>query len=142
MLSNAYFLAKFRFDTAENEPTQNLQNFRKMHFPKMHFSKMHFSKMLRVSCDFSQQEVRPEAGRPARAARQDGAFAARFSHDCGRHVRGSGTRGLLLPAPVKHGALEARHGHRPPRRLFASAASRGQRERSVKIKLKIKNNLF
>ena len=27
MLSNAYFLAKFRFDTAENEPPKNLQNF-------------------------------------------------------------------------------------------------------------------
>ena len=38
MLSNAYFLAKFRFDTAENEPAKNLQNFRKMHFSKMHFS--------------------------------------------------------------------------------------------------------
>ena len=34
MLSNAYFLAKFRFDTAENEPAKNLQNFRKMHFPR------------------------------------------------------------------------------------------------------------
>ena len=40
MLSNAYFLAKFRFDTAENEPAKNLQNFRKMHFQKMHFRKM------------------------------------------------------------------------------------------------------
>ena len=29
MLSNAYFVAKFRFDTAENEPAQNLQNFAK-----------------------------------------------------------------------------------------------------------------
>ena len=29
MLSNAYFLAKFRFDTAENEPAQNLQIFAK-----------------------------------------------------------------------------------------------------------------
>ena len=29
MLSNAYFLAKFRFDTAENEPAQNLQHFAK-----------------------------------------------------------------------------------------------------------------
>ena len=38
MLSNAYFLAKFRFDTAENEPAKNLQNFRKMHFRKMHLS--------------------------------------------------------------------------------------------------------
>ena len=37
MLSNAYFLAKFRFDTAENEPAKNLQNFRKMHFLKTHF---------------------------------------------------------------------------------------------------------
>ena len=27
MLSNAYFLAKFRIDTAENEPAKNLQNF-------------------------------------------------------------------------------------------------------------------
>ena len=45
MLSNAYFLAKFRFDTAENEPAKNLQNFRKMYFRKMHFRKMHFRKM-------------------------------------------------------------------------------------------------
>ena len=29
MLSNAYFLAKFRFDTAENEPAKNLQNLQK-----------------------------------------------------------------------------------------------------------------
>ena len=29
MLSNAYFLANFRFGTAENEPAQNLQNFAK-----------------------------------------------------------------------------------------------------------------
>ena len=29
-LSNAYFLAKFRFDTAENEPAKNLQNFAKL----------------------------------------------------------------------------------------------------------------
>ena len=29
MQSNAYFLAKFRFDTAENEPAKNLPNFRK-----------------------------------------------------------------------------------------------------------------
>ena len=27
MLSNAYFLAKIRFDTAENEPAKNLQHF-------------------------------------------------------------------------------------------------------------------
>ena len=33
MLSNAYFLAKFRFDTAENEPAKNLQNFAKFSQP-------------------------------------------------------------------------------------------------------------
>ena len=33
MLSNAYFLAKFRFDTAENEPAKNLQNFADNYFP-------------------------------------------------------------------------------------------------------------
>ena len=38
MLSNAYFLAKFRFDTAENEPAKNLQNFRKIHFSKHRMS--------------------------------------------------------------------------------------------------------
>ena len=27
MLSNAYFLTKFRYDTAENEPAKNLQKF-------------------------------------------------------------------------------------------------------------------
>ena len=29
MLSNSYFLAKFRFDTAENEPAKNLQSLAK-----------------------------------------------------------------------------------------------------------------
>ena len=30
MLSNAYFLANFRFDTAENEPAKNFQIFAKI----------------------------------------------------------------------------------------------------------------
>ena len=33
MLSNAYFLAKFRFDKAENEPAKNLQQF--ANFPNL-----------------------------------------------------------------------------------------------------------
>ena len=33
MLSNAYFLAKFRFGTAKNEPAKNLQNF--ANFPNL-----------------------------------------------------------------------------------------------------------
>ena len=32
MLSNAYFVAKFRFDTAENEPAKNLRKFSKNAF--------------------------------------------------------------------------------------------------------------
>ena len=32
MLSNAYFLAKFRFDTAENEPAKNLQKLKFANF--------------------------------------------------------------------------------------------------------------
>ena len=38
MLSNAHFLAKFRFDTAENEPAKNLQNF--ANFPNFANPKM------------------------------------------------------------------------------------------------------
>ena len=33
MLSNAYFLAKFRFDTAENGPAKNLQKLKFANFP-------------------------------------------------------------------------------------------------------------
>ena len=59
MLSNAYFLAKFRFDTAENEPAKNLQNFRKMHFRKMHFRKMHFRKMRAARWEVRQHHNDP-----------------------------------------------------------------------------------
>ena len=38
MLSNAYFLAKFRFDTAEKEPAKTLQNFAKKKFANFEFS--------------------------------------------------------------------------------------------------------
>ena len=71
MLSNAYFVAKFRFDTAENEPAKNLQNIRKMHFRKMHFSKMHFL-LMPAGLALSPQVREPEpqvAGPPRRAGR-------------------------------------------------------------------------
>ena len=45
MLSNAYFLANFRFDTAENEPAKNLKN-----FPK-------FASASRVSCNSLHERV-------------------------------------------------------------------------------------
>ena len=44
MLSNAYFLAKFRFDTAENEPAKKFAKFSKNAFSKTAFSKTAFSK--------------------------------------------------------------------------------------------------
>ena len=77
MLSNAYFLAKFRFDTAENEPAKNLQNFRQMHFRKMHFSSLEkkdtapvysfgLSDPLRESADIKLQETEKEERRLGR----------------------------------------------------------------------------
>ena len=47
MLSNAYFLAKFRVDTAENEPAKNLQNFAKI----CHFLNGLFQKRLQATLD-------------------------------------------------------------------------------------------
>ena len=81
MLSNAYFLAKFRFDTAENEPAKNLQIFRKMHFRKMHFRKMHFPRRADVIgvcvCAPSGTRGRRERQDPAdlRAARRGATMA-------------------------------------------------------------------
>ena len=65
MLSHAYFVAKFRFDTAENEPAKNLQNFRKMHFSKCMFRKCIFEKcvLLRPRVDL----LRPPGVRRAPA---------------------------------------------------------------------------
>ena len=62
MLSNAYFLAKFRFDTAENEPAKDLQKFRKMHFSKMHFRKRPEGAGLRREARVDLVEPRPNLG--------------------------------------------------------------------------------
>ena len=45
MLSNAYFLAKFPFDAAENEPAKNLQNFAKF----ANFADLELDERLRVA---------------------------------------------------------------------------------------------
>ena len=81
MLSNAYFLAKFRFDTAENEPAKNLQNFRKMHFRKMHF----------LTKDLIRKDelARLRAEREARDGRRK--IAARW-----RPAKGSGGEGDIF----------------------------------------------
>ena len=59
MLSNAYFLENFRFDTAENEPAKNLHNFRKCIFRKCIFFKAFFSKI--NSCPPPSNEHRDDA---------------------------------------------------------------------------------
>ena len=59
MLSNAYFLAKFRFDTAENEPAQNLQKFVQI-LPILTF--------FQFLPGLPQHGGRPPAGLPARRA--------------------------------------------------------------------------
>ena len=58
MLSNAYLLAKFRFDTAENDPAKNLQNFSK-------FAK--FARILLIGPIYPGAQDAP--GHDARAAR-------------------------------------------------------------------------
>ena len=53
MLSNAYFLAKFRFDTAENEPAKNFQKISK----KMHFFATQVYRGDRTLDDFKSVDV-------------------------------------------------------------------------------------
>ena len=77
MLSNAYFLAKLRFDTAENEPAKNLQKF------------LIFIKFARFA-NFAPSKIpargpRPEADRP----RRGGAPAGRGPSSTGASARGS-----------------------------------------------------
>ena len=74
MLSNAYFLAKFRFDTAENEPAKNLPNFAK--FANFANPNPRSSAAARPEPRSRGKDanlgVRPEGGRRRRAALADG----------------------------------------------------------------------
>ena len=74
MLSNAYFLANFRFDTAENEPAKNLQNLAK-------FANFADPNPLTLALTLTKEarrwqggllaaEAREEAGREAQALRR------------------------------------------------------------------------
>ena len=51
MLSNAYFLAKFRFDTAENEPAKNLQKFANFADPNPNAVILDSTRVLRTSIE-------------------------------------------------------------------------------------------
>ena len=59
MLSNAYFLAKFRFETAENEPAKNLQN-------------LPILLTLTPRADLHSQDVRRRVARRRRRRRRSG----------------------------------------------------------------------
>ena len=80
MLSNAYFLAKFHFDTAENEPAENLQNFAKI------LQKLKICKILRSApgeaANCAQRTLAPErhGARPRAARAARGAPRARPAH--------------------------------------------------------------
>ena len=73
MLSNAYFLAKFRFDTAENEPAKSLQHFIFFFFPSFSFERHNgdiFEKCIFEKCIFrkctterTSSRVGPPTGR-------------------------------------------------------------------------------
>ena len=60
MLSNAYFLAKFRFDTAENEPAKICKIFEKCIFEKCIFEKC-------MRCDAMRDATALRAHRPGSA---------------------------------------------------------------------------
>ena len=62
MLSNAYFLAKFRFDTAENEPAKNLQKFANFphffsNFPNFRAARAARNLLLKEAKDFAAQDM-------------------------------------------------------------------------------------
>ena len=103
MLSNAYFLAKFRFGTAENEPAKILQ-----FFPK-------FSKILLF--------LNPESGRRRRRRRRRHQRGAQLRR--ARRVRSVRKRvASVLPRGVaarvvslQHGRLRGHPRHVMPERL-------------------------
>ena len=64
MLSNAHFLGKFRFDTAENEPAKNLQIFEKCIFRKCIFEMLGTAPCRRRRAGTGARS--PSCSRPAR----------------------------------------------------------------------------
>ena len=68
MLANAYFLAKFRFDTAKNEPAKNFQKFANF------ASQTNYCQRLRRA---HVGRRRAAAGRAGRGLRREGELAAR-----------------------------------------------------------------
>ena len=76
MLSNAYFLAKFRFDTAENEPAKKLQN---LNFAENIANGLQV--LARLAARHAQLELVFLDGMPAELAREFGYASVGFVHD-------------------------------------------------------------
>ena len=118
MLSNAYFLAKFRFDTAENEPAKNLQN----------FAKFQNLLILPISLTLTQVRRRPRGGLLLRAGARGGPGGAQRGGGGLRHdargpagkgpreanecfmIRGGPRRGVPVRRGRRAGAARARRG--------------------------------
>ena len=81
MLSNAYFLAKFRSDTAENEPAKNLQNFANC---------PNFANLDRLAPHATRAAARPDHLRGGQRGAADGGDARRVQGRAGRPVSAPG----------------------------------------------------
>ena len=71
MLSNAYFLAKFRLDTAENESAKNLQKFQKNVFPSVQRQNQRGARVAEPG-----SPAAPEYGNEAKLGEGAGAFVS------------------------------------------------------------------
>ena len=109
MLSNAHFLAKFRFDTAENEPAQNLKK-----------KSVHPNHNPKTAGEVPSKDAPRDGRRPSGDAR-------RAAHAAGVSAAANVPAGGRVPGPPP--AVPE-----PPDRRTVSAG----RESSVKIKWKIK----
>ena len=97
MLSNAYFVAKFGFDTAENEPAKNLQNNKLLIWADA------------VLAVHAPRPVRRELGRLRRLA-----VARRADH---------GRRGVLAQQPLFRAWLKGSIGEGPNHSNFSHQSS-------------------
>ena len=107
MLSNAYVLAKFRFDTAENEPAKNLQNFANFaNFAPM--PKEGDAGLLRIrhhgrriAPEALGTRATPDSARHTRfRAISEFRISGSFSYRMKARRRGVGERGMILKSDV------------------------------------------
>ena len=114
MLSNAYFVAKFRFDTAENEPAKNGKIFEKCIFRKCIFENAFFETEVLGHAGPRRAEEAGQAhrcalgsGRPLGPARKEATFgSSRKAQFEGLRFQANGRQATLARAvPWKHGGF-------------------------------------